>query len=211
MGPAAAVAVADAVPGHLQFLMETHENLLQMGNEWQQQQQVQPARQSLSQQSGKHTPSSTKHDGTLGKTLQKGSEHAPNATATTFSNQLPFDLAAILNPRAAPAASKVQPQKEQQQHPADPLMEVSQAAGAHAGLVPVMCCFVSLIKTGHPLLELCGARGIARLCFAGSMGAPSASQFLMEAKATAAAAGAIGVLIDLLRYEQHPATGAAVP
>jgi len=194
---------ADAAAGHLQFLMETHDNLVQMGNEWQQQQQ-----QALSQQPG-NNPSSANHDITLVKTMQKGSQ---NVTAsTTHSNQLPFDLAAILNPRAAPAANKLQFHKHQQQHPADPLVEVSKAAGNHAGLVPVMCCFVSLIKTGHPLLELCGARGIARLCFAGSMGAPSASQLLMEAKATAAAAGAIGVLIDLLRYEQHPATGAAVP
>jgi hypothetical protein len=38
-----------------------------------------------------------------------------------------------------------------------------------------------------------------RLCFAGSMGTPSTSQLLSEVKATAAAVGAIGVLIDLLR------------
>jgi hypothetical protein len=41
-----------------------------------------------------------------------------------------------------------------------------------------------------------------RLAFAGSMGAPSTSQLLSEVKATAAAVGAIGVLVDLLRCEQ---------
>ncbi|WIA12059.1 hypothetical protein OEZ85_012136 [Tetradesmus obliquus] len=69
----------------------------------------------------------------------------------------------------------------------------------HSNLLQMGQDFVTLVKTSHPLLELSGARGIARLCFAGSMGSPSTSQLLSEVKATAAAVGAIGVLIDLLR------------
>jgi hypothetical protein len=109
---------------------------------------------------------------------------------------LPFDLAALLNPTAA-SAKGGQGLKAQQQP--DPVQEALKAAGSHPGLVPLMSCYVGLMRTGHQLLELRGASGIARMCFAAALGVPNASQLLMETKAAAAAVGVIGTLIDLLR------------
>lgn len=119
-------------------------------------------------------------------------------------NPLPFDLAAFLNPTAAAAANKAN-MSLKQPPPVDPVQEALKPAGTHPGLVPLLFCYVGMMRTGHQLLELRGASGIARMCFAAALGAPSAAQLLMETKATAAAAGAIGALVDLLRYYQPPA------
>lgn len=73
------------------------------------------------------------------------------------------------------------------------------AAGPHPGLVPFMLAMVRLVETGHPLLELRGARGIARTCFAAARGAPNGVALLREAKTTAAEAGAVAALVELLR------------
>jgi hypothetical protein len=75
------------------------------------------------------------------------------------------------------------------------------AAGSHPGLVPFMVAMVGLVKTGQPLLELRGARGMARTCFAAARGAPTPVALLQQAKATAAEAGAVGALTELLRWE----------
>jgi hypothetical protein len=63
---------------------------------------------------------------------------------------------------------------------------------------------VGLIQNRHPLLELRGARGIARTCFAAARGAAAPSALLRQAKAAAAEAGALGALAELLRHEGAP-------
>lgn len=132
--------------------------------------------------------------------LSASSSGNSRATSSKQVNPLPFDLAALLNPTAAAAAAnKGHGQGLKQQQQPNPMQEAMKAAGDHPGLVPVLSCYVGLMKTGHPLLELRGASGIARMCFAAALGARSASQLLAETKATAAAVGAIGALVDLLR------------
>jgi hypothetical protein len=162
----------DLASGHLQFLMETHSNLLQIGQEWQTQRQAEQLRQQ--QQQTKSSTTGGRRSGSnagIISSADAGSSRSPGkpcsastaegvAAAPSGSNPLPFNLAALLNPTAA-AAGSPKGQKQQQQAP-DPLAEAVAAAGSHVGLVPVVTSFVTLVKTGHPLLELSGARGIAR-------------------------------------------------
>lgn len=170
----------DLASGHLQFLMETHSNLLQMGQEWNTQRQAEQQRQQLQQQQATKGSTPGRCSGSsagINSSLSGGSTRSPGkpgsvpaavgvSAAQGSSNPLPFDLAALLNPTAAAAGSS-KGQKQQQQ-PTDPLAEALAAAGSHAGLVPVLSSFVTLVTTSHPLLELSGARGIARYVMPGS-------------------------------------------
>jgi hypothetical protein len=162
----------DLASGHLQFLMETHSNLLQMGQEWQTQRQAEQQRQQqqalkASTPGGRRSGSSAGINSSsgAGSTLSPGKPgSAPAAegvsTGHGTSNPLPFNLAALLNPTAA-AAGSPKGHKQPQQQP-DPMAEALAAAGSHTGLVPVITSFVTLVQTRHQLLELSGARGIAR-------------------------------------------------
>jgi hypothetical protein len=196
----------DMAAGHIQFLVETHSNLLALGEEWQRVRVVEEAQQrraaaaaALAESAQSNTSSGKRQSGSISMLSLSGSSSGRNSNASMAPKQLsplPFDLAALLNPTAA-SAKGGQGLKAQQQP--DPVQEALAAAGSHPGLVPLMSCYVGLMRTGHQLLELRGASGIARMCFAAALGAPNASQLLMETKATAAAVGAIGALIDLLR------------
>lgn len=183
---------------------------MQLGQEWQRSRTLDEARQRREAaaarlqaecaKSGAH--SSKPRDSFSPLSLSGSSSHnnKPAAAAASTLNPLPFDLAALLNPTAAAAAAAAgkghgQGAKQQQ----DPTVEALKAAGGHPGLVPVLSCYVGLMRTGHQLLELRGASGIARMCFAAALGAPCASKLLAETKATAAAVGAIGALVDVLR------------
>lgn len=199
----------DMAAGHIQFLMETHSNLVALGDEWQRARVIEEAQQrrsaaaaalaeSAQSRSSSKRPSG---NGSISMLSLTGSSSGRNSNvdasmAPKQLSPLPFDLAALLNPTAA-SAKGGQGLKAQQQP--DPVQEALKAAGSHPGLVPLMSCYVGLMRTGHQLLELRGASGIARMCFAAALGAPNASQLLMETKAAAAAVGAIGALIDLLR------------
>jgi hypothetical protein len=163
----------DLASGHLQFLMETHSNLLQVGQEWNTQRLVEQQRQQ--QQAAKRSTSGGRHSGSsagINGSSPGGSTRSPGKPASApaadgvsaaqgTSNPLPFNLAALLNPTTAAAAGSPKGQKQPQQPP-DPLAEAVAAAGSHVGLVPVISSFVTLVRTSHPLLELSGARGIAR-------------------------------------------------
>jgi hypothetical protein len=201
--------------GQLQFLMESHPNLTHLGKEWQRTRVLEKAQQrraaaaeaiaaaaeaiaaAASTSSAGRRPSG---GGSIfsGSGRSSGARNSGSSALGTKSlSPMPFDLAALLNPTAAAALKGGQGLKQQQQP--DPVEEALKAAGSHPGLVPLLSCYVGLMKTGHQMLELRGASGIARMCFAAAMGSPSASQLLAETKATAAAVGAVGALIDLLR------------
>lgn len=197
----------DMAAGHMQFLMETHSNLVHLGEEWQRARAVEEAQQrraaaaaALAESAHAQQSASARQSGRISMLSLSGSSSRnsnPNAALAKQLSPLPFDLAALLNPTAAASAKGGQGLRQQQQP--DPIQEALKAAGSHPGLVPLMSCWVGLMRTGHQLLELRGASGIARMCFAAALGAPNSSQLLMETKATAAAVGAIGALIDLLR------------
>jgi hypothetical protein len=162
----------DLASGHLQFLMETHTNLLQMGQEWQTQLQAEQQRQQQQalkastagarRSSSSAGINSSAGSGSARSPVKPGSALAAEGVSAAHgsSNPLPFNLAALLNPAAA-AAGSPKGQKQPQLQP-DPMAEALAAAGSHAGLVPVITSFVTLVQTRHPLLELSGARGIAR-------------------------------------------------
>lgn len=207
--------------GQLQFLMESHDNLLHLGSEWHQQRTWQMLHSGGGGGSGKQGSaggafSASGRSKSVGKlsllSLSGGSAVGaalgvqPGVTrASGASSSPPLSLASLLRRGGGtqPGSSQQQQQLSQQgvaaAAAADPLESAVKAAGSHPGLVPVLSSFVALIKTGHPLLELSGARGIARLCFAGSTGAPSAPALLAQVKAAAAAVGALGALVDLFR------------
>lgn len=190
---------------HLVPVQESHSNLVTLGDEWQREQALAEARQrrqaaSAALAEAASASSSKKQSGTISI---GGTSSNSRAAPVKAINPLPFDLAAFLNPTAAAAANKAD-MGLKQPPPVDPVQEALKPAGTHPGLVPLLFCYVGMMKTGHQLLELRGASGIARMCFAAAMGAPSAAQLLMETKATAAAAGAIGALVDLLRYDHRP-------
>lgn len=184
------------------LLQETHVNLAQLGQQWQQTHALQQAQRHSSVAASGAAPSSPQHGhaaSSLGLlSLSGGAAVSPKPPA---ANQLPFDLAALLNPTAAAAAAKKGGASAHKPPPVDPMQEALKAAGSHPGLVPVLLCYVDMTRTGHQLLELRGARGIARMCFAAALGVSSVSQLLAETKATAAAVGGIGTLVDLLRWD----------
>lgn len=195
----------DMAAGQLQFLMESHNNLLHLGEEWHHTRMMDEAQQrreaaaAAVAEAASSNSGSRKAGGVSILSLSGDSARTSGSGSISSSkplSPLPFDLAALLNPAAA--AAKAGQGLKQQQQP-DPVQEALKAAGSHPGLVPVLSCYVGLMRTGHQMLELRGASGIARMCFAAAMGAPSASQVLMETKATAAAVGAVGALVDLLR------------
>jgi hypothetical protein len=62
-----------------------------------------------------------------------------------------------------------------------------------------MRALVGLITTRQPLLEMRGALGIARACCTAPQGGPE-GVLLAEAKATAAAVGALEALVGMLRW-----------
>jgi hypothetical protein len=198
---------------HLVSVQESHSNLVTLGEEWQREQALAEARQrrqaaSEALAAAAFASSSKKQSGTISMlSLSGGASSNSRAAPMKAINLLPFDLAAFLNPTAAAAANKAN-MGLKQPPPVDPVQEALKPAGSHPGLVPLLFCYVGMMRTGHQLLELRGASGIARMCFAAAMGSPSAAQLLMETKATAAAAGAIGALVDLLRY-QHGLAGSA--
>jgi hypothetical protein len=194
----------DMAAGQLQFLMESHNNLLHLGEEWQHTRMLDQAKQrpeaaaaAVAESAGSN---SGEQAGSISIPALSGSSARTSGSSSVYSSKqlspLPFNLAALLNPAAA--AAKARQGLKQQQQP-DPVHEALKAAGGHPGLVAVLSCYIGLMRTGHQMLELRGASGIARMCFAAAMGAPSPSQLLMETKATAAAVGAIGALVDLLR------------
>jgi hypothetical protein len=216
--PIWAASLRDIAAGHLQFLLETHDNLVALGEEYQrlrdkqeeerlqleQQQQQQHAnhKRHVASSSGSSSSSRTSGSGNSRGERRIGSpaKHASNAAGTQK-----VDLVAILGPQhpmlaqhkahvAAPA-SRAQPAFEQALSPEE---EAKQAAGAHPGFVPFLRAMVGLIETRHPLLELRGAQGIGRLCYAAPAGGPPA-QLLHEVKSCAAALGALGSLVDMLR------------
>lgn len=201
----------DMAAGQLQFLMESHTNLTHLGEEWQRTRVLEKAEQrraaaadAVAAASCGASPSSSGRFGGISM-LSSASGSSSGASRGSSSallaskplSPMPFDLAALLNPTAAAALKAGQGLKQQQQP--DPVEEALKATGSHPGLVPLLSCYVGLMRTGHQMLELRGASGIARMCFAAAMGSPSASQLLTQTKATAAAVGAIGALIDLLR------------
>lgn len=197
----------DMAAGQLQFLMESYTNLVHLGEEWQRTRLLDEAKQRreaaaaavAADSASARSSLSGRKAGAMSLLSPAGnSSRSSNASSSKQLSPLPFDLAALLNPAAAAAAAKGGQGLKQPQHP-DPIEEALKAAGSHPGLVPLMSCFVGLMRTGHQMLELRGASGIARMCFAAAMGAPSASQLLAETKATAAAVGAVGALVDLLR------------
>lgn len=194
----------DMAAGQLQFLMESHSNLMHLGREWQRTRVLEKAEQRraaaadavAAASSGASPSSSSKRSSDISMLSASGSSSGARGGSKPLS-PMPFDLAALLNPAAAAALKGGQGLKQQQQP--DPMEEALKAAGSHPGLVPLLSCYVGLMRTGHQMLELRGASGIVRMCFAAAMGSPSASQLLTETKATAAAVGAIVALIDLLR------------
>lgn len=186
-------------------MQESYSNLVHLGEEWQRSHAAEMAKQQREASAAALAVDCASGGRKAGSnslvSLSGSSSVAERPSLVKQVNPLPFDLAALLNPTAAAAtaaaASKAQGQGVKQQ--ADPIQEALKAAGSHPGLVPILSCYVGLMRTGHQLLELRGASGIARVCFAAALGAPSASQVLTESKATAAAVGAIGALVDLLR------------
>jgi hypothetical protein len=193
----------DLAAGHLGHLLETHHNLVVLGGEWEARchgaagQQADKAHTLLSvstagmatplpqQLTGPNTPTST---GPCVSGVSRAATDTVADTSLPAAASVPTLLAGATSTAGSVAEKK-----------ADATSEATAAAGSHAGLVPVMSCLVNLMHSSHPLLELRGARGIARICYAGSLGAPSTSHLLGEAKASAAASGAIAALIKLLR------------
>lgn len=180
-----------------------------LGEEWQREQALAEARQRRQAASdalaaASSASSSKKHSGAISMlSLSGGTSSNSRAAPVKAIYPLPFDLAAFLNPTAAAAAAHKANMGLKQPPPVDPVQEALKPAGSHPGLVPLLLCYVGMMRTGHQMLELRGASGIARMCFAAAMGAPSAAQLLMETKATAAAAGAVSALVDLLRYQHN--------
>ena len=123
-----------------------------------------------------------------GNLAQLGAEHRAALAAEAAAA-----AAAAAGGAAAAAAAATGNEDERRRAAA-----LAAAAGEHPGLAPFMAAMVRLIETGHPLLELRGARGIARTCFSAPRGAPRRAALLRAAKATAAAAGAVGALVALL-------------
>jgi hypothetical protein len=180
---------------HACRVQETHSNLVHLGQEWQQQQQQQQAHDARAAGSSSSLAAAS-----------FGTAAAPAPDAVKASSALPFDLAALLSPTAAAAAGKGVSRRAPPPA-ADPMQQALTAAGGHPGLVPALSCFVGMMRTPHQLLALRGARGIARVCYAAGLGAPSAPRLLKETKATAAAVGGISSLVELLRcaWRQRPA------
>ncbi|KAF8071180.1 hypothetical protein HT031_001262 [Scenedesmus sp. PABB004] len=182
----------DMAAGQLQFLIETHASLLALGADWAAQRAAAAAAAAATTQPRGGSDGGGKAGG--------GGGAPPRGADGGRCSPLPFDLAALLNPvRGGGGGGGGGRASHSAAPPPDPLAEAVAAAGAHPGLVPVLSSLVGLARTGHPLLQLSAARGVARLCFAGSLGAPSASALLGEVKATAAAVGALGAMVDLLR------------
>lgn len=166
-------------------VQESHTNLVHLGNEW-----LVARQQQQQQQAPTVEPS---------KARSSSSNYSP----------APFDVAALLDPACGTTLAA------QRQAAAEPIKAALEAAGAHPGLVPLLSCYVGLCtQTGHPLLELRGARGIARMAFAAPLGTPSTPQLLKAAKSTATAVGAISALVELLRCVRaclRPDTHACMP
>lgn len=75
----------------------------------------------------------------------------------------------------------------------------AEASLRYPGLQPVMATLVALMNTGHALLELRGACGLARLCLHEPSGTQPPVGLLAEVKASAPELGAISALIELLK------------
>lgn len=150
--------------GHLQFLLETHANLEQLASEYTPMEEVavDASNQSIGQGAGHihHPPGSA---ASVSAVLQSIGLKTHNKTA---SNGLKKKLSAAAAAAAEGTAAAIK------------------AAGTHTGLVPFLAAMVHLIDTRHPLLELRGARGIARACYSAAAGAVSSAillQVFMEA------------------------------
>ena len=219
-------SLRDIAAGHLQFLLETHSNVVALGVEYQQlrnKQEEEQRRQEQQRQQQQHGHQK-RHGATSGGSSSSGQKSTSSNTSSSRSSSdghrrgggpakqvasgagtQGIDLAAILGPQhpmlaqhkahIAATSSRAQPAFEQ---PLSPEEEAKQAAGAHPGFVPFLRAMVGLIETRHPLLELRGAQGIGRLCYAPPAGGPAA-QLLQEVKTCAATLGALGSLVDMLR------------
>ncbi|GAX83592.1 hypothetical protein CEUSTIGMA_g11017.t1 [Chlamydomonas eustigma] len=67
------------------------------------------------------------------------------------------------------------------------------------GLVPTIACYISLINSRLPLLELRGCLGIARIAYSAPYGATEWRRYITEAKAVATALDGIKSLLRLLK------------
>jgi len=190
----------DMAAGHLQHLMEKHRNLQQLGAEYKRG-AGDREREKLGwcpgqKKGGKAAGNERRAVGAVAAKFVTAREKADQAKVAAA-------LASVTGSKAAGSgagetsdqeAAAEGPSAEEQQRAA-----LEAAADTHPGLVPFMLAMVRLIETQHPLLELRGARGIARACFAAAKGASAPVALLQQAKATAAEAGAVRALIELLR------------
>lgn len=186
----------DMAAGQLQHLLETHRNLVQLGTEHARRRGDAESRKllGLAAQSGERRPSAAAAAGTGAKFVTAKDKADKARVAAVLASVAAAGSGAGAGAGARAPNEAPVPTGEEAEWAA-----LEGAAGAHPGLVPFMLAMVRLMETGHPLLELRGARGVARTCFSAARGAPSSVALLVQAKATAAAAGAVGALVELLR------------
>jgi hypothetical protein len=194
----------DMAAGHLQHLMETHRSLQQLGANQRRRagdRERERLRWGTAGRGGGRAPEDGRRAvGAVAAKFVTARERADKAKVAAALASVcvadPHRAGGGGGGVGADAAGQdaAAPSPEEQQ-----LAALEAAAGSHLGLVPFMLAMVRLVETGHSLLELRGARGIARTCFAAARGAPAPVALLQQAKATAAEAGAVAALVELLR------------
>lgn len=211
----------DMAAGHLHSLLETHTNMLHLG--WEYEQHLVQQAAAAAEGGARGSMGGASQRGSMAGARygsQGGASNAPLAASPTppsptggsspsskrRSKEPKVDLAAILGPEyrtkyatKPPGCATLQPAAPPPKAPSTPDELALAAAGQHPGYVPFMRALVGLITTRQPLLEMRGALGIARACCAAPQGGPE-GLLLGEAKATAAAVGALEALVGMLRW-----------
>jgi hypothetical protein len=195
----------DMAAGHLQHLLESHSNLEALGVEHRRRR----SEAALERLGWRRAGPGAGGGGRAGRAGGGGKfttarERADKAKVAAALASVAAGLAGSGGaPAAAAAAAAAAPPEAAE--PSDEerrAAALDEAAGSHPGLAPFMETMTCLVETGHELLELRGARGVARTCFVAARGAAAPMALLHEAKAAAAAAGAVGALLEMLRCAQ---------